>query len=171
MIVTRYGEAEIEGPDGRFRQMAFLGDGAFCWVCNIVGEIVGDAPVHQDGRMIGIGGQRQAVGGDIVICKCPNHPRIVATYGTSWEIVNEGYGDYRWAASAPEPVAPNVTYDEQFTLKDSDGRTLANIRYRIVTGKGRVVTATTNAIGETERIETDGTEILTLYTAGGFKNE
>ena len=85
--------------------------------------------------------------------------------------MNEGYGGYGWAASAPEPVAPNVTYDEQFTLKDSDGRTLANIRYRIVTGKGRVVTGTTNAIGETERIETDRTEILTLYTAGGLTNE
>lgn len=70
--------------------MAFIGDNAYCEKCNSTGIIIGGAGVDNNQRLIDLedGGRRQAVGGDYVRCKCPEHPRVVARHGRSWFMVS-----------------------------------------------------------------------------------
>ncbi|CAE6700705.1 hypothetical protein R69927_03260 [Paraburkholderia domus] len=58
----------IEGEDGRYRRMAFIGDPAWCVACQNRGVIVGGTPVLENRRMLDLvnASRRQAVGGDEV---------------------------------------------------------------------------------------------------------
>lgn len=63
--------ATIEGPDGRMRKQAHLGQEAWCSVCKSFGPILAGAGIKQslrgfDGRL----NAWEAVGGDIVLCRC-----------------------------------------------------------------------------------------------------
>ncbi|HEX7937214.1 MAG TPA: hypothetical protein VF573_29625 [Paraburkholderia sp.] len=75
------------------------------------------------------------------------------------------------AAVKPDNSPTVAQHDEQFTLLGAGDKRLANMRYRIVTDAGRVITGTTNSLGETERIATDSTERLKLYTTGDSVHE
>jgi hypothetical protein len=68
----------IDDESGRRRNMAFIGDKAYCEKCKSTGIIIGSAGVDNDQRMIDLedGGRRHAVGGDYVRCKCPEHPQV-----------------------------------------------------------------------------------------------
>ena len=61
----------IQGPDGHHREQACLGHHAWCAACQSVGVIVAGADISDylrgwDGAI----GAHDAVGGDLVICKC-----------------------------------------------------------------------------------------------------
>ncbi|MGF6805566.1 hypothetical protein OKW30_000692 [Paraburkholderia sp. Clong3] len=73
----------IADQSGRQRRMAFIGDHAYCGKCKNTGPITCGAGVDDMRRMIDLanGGRRQAVGGDIVLCKCSEPPRIIAVHG------------------------------------------------------------------------------------------
>lgn len=93
----------IRGEDGKRRRLAFIGDKAYCPACDSFGLITYGASVSDTHRLVDKvnGGRRQAVGGDIVLCKCPNRPRIIATYGSSWRITDRGDADTSRASSSP----------------------------------------------------------------------
>jgi hypothetical protein len=98
VIGKNRGGATIEGPDLVDREVAFIGDEAYCSACNSIGVIVGGANVRDDQRLdFADEGRLQAVGGDMVACQCAVHPRIVPTYGRSWEI-GDFFGSEPFAA-------------------------------------------------------------------------
>jgi hypothetical protein len=82
------GGGTIEGPDGIDRDVAYLGDSAWCCACQSDGVIVKGADVPDNMRGIDevMGGRAQAVSGDKVKCKCPHLPVVVARYGRRWQI-------------------------------------------------------------------------------------
>jgi len=55
------------------------------------------------------GGRRQAVGEDIVVCKCAQHPRIIAVYGKKWKIVEEGDAGRRLVSVSEPSSAPSAS--------------------------------------------------------------
>jgi hypothetical protein len=73
----------IEGPDGRMREQAYLGQQAWCAACQSVGVIAPGSGISDYLRGVDytIGGAKEAVSNDIVICKCARHPRVLAVYG------------------------------------------------------------------------------------------
>lgn len=166
--VLDYGrhDSTIEGPDGNLRAMALIGDGAYCSACNSVGLIIGGAHVQEDNRMLFEQyGRRQAVGDDYVACKCPAPPRIVATFGRNWAlsdwIAAPSTASYSSSEVTSRSALPD-TYDERYTLKDSNGRELANVRYRVRIGSNTVENGVTDRKGRTQRIRTSWTENLQL---------
>jgi len=63
----------IEDKNGKPRNMVFIGDEGYCAKCDCTGAITYGAGVSERKRMVDLvnGGRLQAVGGDIVLCKCP----------------------------------------------------------------------------------------------------
>lgn len=142
-------DERIEGPDGRTRAVAYLGDKAWCEACQTWGVIVSHSGVSDYLRTNHYKRGKQAVSGDGVVCKCASMPLLLAVYGR-----RESIHDTADAARVTnKSQAPSLdTYDEQFTLKDAAGYALANVGYRIVLGGGRVFNGTTNAAGQTQRV-------------------
>ncbi len=107
----------VQGEDGKRRRLAFIGDKAYCPACDSFGQITYGAGVSDRHRLIDNvnGGRRQAVGGDIVLCKCADRPRIIAIYGTSWRITDRGDEDANRRPAAP---AFAVNHWISFTLTE-----------------------------------------------------
>jgi hypothetical protein len=156
----------IEGPDRRMREQAYLGHQAWCATCQSYGVIRAGSGIadYLRGWDLTINMQ-EAVDGDIVICQCARHPKLVAVYAR-WRSYEDSCGGSFTPATSGLSTEPAVPYDEQFTLRDSNGDPLANVRYRIVIDGDRVVTGTTDASGKTERIKTNDASKLSLYTTG-----
>lgn len=151
----------IQGEDGRRRRMAFIGDEAYCPKCNSTGVITYGAGVSEKHRLFDrVNSRRQAVGGDIVLCKCPDHPRIIATYGRSWKITDRGEETLAPVARAP---AQQLAYDEQFTLTDAAGKALADTYYTVRLPSGELQHGVTDSSGRTTRYTTDGAQRLRVY--------
>ncbi|QCP49134.1 hypothetical protein FAZ95_08050 [Trinickia violacea] len=152
----------IKGDDGKYRRLAFIGDEAYCPACNSTGTITYGAGVSDRKRMIDFvnGGRRQAVGGDIVLCKCDAPPRIIAVYGRKWMIHDRGEEKPASVAIAP---AEGLTYDEQFTLTDAAGSALADTWYTVRLPSGELLHGVTDSSGKTARYATDGAHRLALY--------
>jgi len=156
----------VRGEDGRSRRLAFIGDEAYCAACGTTGVIAYGADLREQRRLLDftLGKRRQAVGGDIVLCKCASPPRIIALYGRKWTIRDQG-------ESAPARAAPSVapiTYDEQFILYDGETqRPLRNVRYRIFDSSGLLAESVTDENGCTRRISTSTGEQLRLFIKAG----
>ena len=153
----------IQGEDGRRRRMAFIGDEAYCAACGSTGAITYGATGLRDQRRLldrVNGGRRQAVGGDIVLCKCSTHPRIIAQYGRSWVIRDQG--KEAGVAIAKAPVQ-RPTLDEQFGLTDATGKVLANTYYTIRTHSGEMRHGITDSQGRSERYETEDAQPVRIY--------
>ncbi|WP_426395748.1 hypothetical protein ACN9M1_15580 [Ralstonia sp. R-29] len=152
----------IEDESGKPHRIAFIGDGAWCVACKSDGVITYGVSVRKGGRML-MGGREQAVGGDLVLCKCSTPPRIVATYAKArWQIVDTSEASPATSYGMPA-ATPTLVYDQQFVLRDSrTGEPLSRLRYRITTGAGQVYEGTTDERGKTERVKTSGAEQLRL---------
>jgi Uncharacterized protein conserved in bacteria len=129
------------------------------------GNCKGSWPMHGTGETMRNRGTAVVLDNDPVLCSCRKNRVIAASDAKCFVHKNTSIGRST-VANPPPGVTQTAPYDEQFTLLDDTRRPLANFRYRIVTHKGQIFTGTTNAIGATGRIETDGTERLTLYTTG-----
>ncbi|WP_438268832.1 hypothetical protein [Paraburkholderia youngii] len=70
---------------------------------------------------------------------------------------------YEWACNCRG--RPQKRFDEQFRLKDRNGRALANVRYRIDTGEGKFITGTTDAVGRTLHVRSYVASGLKIYTS------
>ncbi|MGF6968100.1 hypothetical protein OKW43_005128 [Paraburkholderia sp. WC7.3g] len=85
--------------------------------------------------------------------------------GTAWAC------DCRGRKAAQEQESKRHTHDEQYTLKDRDGKPLVNVRYRVVLDGERVKTGMTDAQGKTERIRTIFASTLRFYVTGTIRDE
>lgn len=122
----------VEGEDGRHRRMTFLGQHAWCDVCESAGKIVAALGSPDTHRMLDLtsGHRRQALGGDLVLCKCKRHPRIVAVHARSMKIIDDGGGRATGlvAASTTTSAAPRPvslpSFDDRFVLGDHTGKSV-----------------------------------------------
>jgi hypothetical protein len=82
----------IKDENGVSRRMVFIGDEGYCTTCGSAGVITYGARMTDNRRLVDRvnGGRRQAVGGDIVLCKCATPPRIIAIYGRKFKIIDGG---------------------------------------------------------------------------------
>lgn len=152
----------IEGPDGRTRAVAYLGDKAWCEACQTWGVIVPHAGVSNYLRTDHYKRGKQAVSGDGVVCKCASMPLLVAVYGQRESFHNTADA----ARITNTSQAPSHdTYDEQFTLADNDGEPLGGLRYRVRIGSNVVASGVTDMHGRTNRITTGGSQRLMLEVA------
>ncbi|MEK6345932.1 MAG: PAAR domain-containing protein [Burkholderia sp.] len=145
------------------KKVALDGDKATCGNCKGTFPIVGSA--H---RMIDHG-RRLALDGDNVLCPCGRN-RLIASSGSM--IFYGGSGGRNEAVSlhgspahSSERHTPDqVVHDEQYVLRDAhSGKPLANVRYRVVTDTGQIITSTTDGIGRTRRFITSGAVSLKIY--------
>jgi len=154
----------IADASGRPRRIAFIGDDAYCPKCKSTGSITYGVNIRKGGRMLDLvnGGRDQAVGGDIVLCKCPQHPRVVAHYARSCEYIDSGGNSFSTSWS-PYATTRSANYDEQFTLRDGKGRALAETYYTVRMPDGRLIHGTTDSAGRTARHATDGAQNTAVY--------
>ncbi|WP_322028451.1 PAAR domain-containing protein [Paraburkholderia sp. J76] len=153
----------IEGPDGRERKQAHLGQEAWCSVCQAFGPILSGAGIREslrgwDERLQAF----EAVSGDIVLCKCPQHPRVVARYARSCEYIDNGDASFStsWTSYA---TAGRARHDEQFTLTDVRGNALADTYYTVRMPDGVLIHCTTDSTGRTARHVTEGAQKIAIY--------
>jgi hypothetical protein len=160
---TRKTIGTIEDSNGASRNMVFIGDEGYCAKCSSTGSITYGAAISERRRMVDLvnGGRLQAVGGDIVLCKCSVAPRIVAVYGVRFTIQDDGGA--RVATGNQTASTGNVSpaaYDEQVKVTGrgaSDG-----YPYCIETGDGRVESGRLDATGVLPRIYTDNADTYTI---------
>ena len=154
----------IEDQHGRLRRQTHLGQEAWCGLCKTFGPILAGAGIKEslrgwDDRLKAF----EAVSGDIVLCKCERHPRVVAVYARS--CTYEDYSGDVSAVRAPISSAsvPHAAYDEQFTLRDSEGRVLAETYYTVCLADSKLIHGITDGAGRTARHATDGAQYIRLY--------
>jgi hypothetical protein len=156
----------IQGQDGQARQMAFIGDPAWCVACQSMGTIVGGAPVPDNRRMLDLvnGGRRQAVGGDEVACKCASRPRIIAVYGQKFMITGVNVNN---AVPVAKPAVTNgisaAVFDEKVILQDRNGSPLPDTFYTIKLPSGDLRHGITDSQGRTARYATNGAHNISIY--------
>ncbi|WP_250476009.1 PAAR domain-containing protein [Caballeronia sp. GAFFF1] len=145
------------------RKIAVQGDTATCGKCK------GVFPIAASGYRATDHGRPMILDGDKVYCSCgANHvttsgkPRV--WYGhESNALLSSSVSQDEWSPSSDGSRA----YDEQFVLCDArSGEPLAGWRYRILSGSGRVIEGTTDALGRTQRIAGSGPETLRLHVEG-----
>jgi hypothetical protein len=152
---------DIRDQHGKPRRIIFIGDKGYCASCRSTGVITYGAGVSRGRRMVDMvnGGRLQAVGGDIVLCKCATPPRIISVYGQRWMIHDKGENTQR-ASTTPSVQSP--VFDEQFALQGNNAQPLANVRYRVRIGSRVVADGVTDSHGRTQRIATDESKNLKL---------
>jgi hypothetical protein len=83
----------VRGEDGRHRRFAFLGQQAWCDKCKSAGVIVAAAGSPDKKRLYDRQhGRQQALGGDLILCRCERHPHIIPVYGRKWKITGDTNG-------------------------------------------------------------------------------
>ncbi len=126
------------------------------------GNCKGSWPIVGTGDGMSDDGTQVVIEGDPVLCPCGKN-RVFAGPEASC-FIDKHLGAANAAASAPLFESREVgKYDERYRLMSIDGRPLVNVRYRIVTDRGRITAGTTDDMGQTERMATDSTERLRLF--------
>ena len=92
-----------------------------------------------------------------VLCPCGKNFVLAAASSNAF------YSDSK-AEAAPTPTT--VIYDQQYTLRDSDGQPFAKVPYRVRIGSDVVASGVTDAGGRTQRINTEDARRLTLEIGG-----
>lgn len=142
---------------------ALIGNEAFCTTCDSAGRIAkAGGPYRINYHTI----REVALDRDIVLCNCPTPPRIIATLaGESWcTDAAEHYSAIAGSAALLAADAHEASrHDEQFTLHDANGRSLAAIYYTIRFPSGAVAHGVTDALGRTMRYKTNGAQNIALY--------
>jgi len=166
-VIEGNSRCTIEDHEGRNRAQAYLGHQAWCAACQSVGVITAGSGISDYLRGIDytIGGAKEAVDGDIVVCKCETHPRVVAVYARhcSYPDISGCRPQATETPSRlPAPVA-SKPYDEQFRLSDAKGSPLANTYYTARLPSGELVHGVTDSHGRTERYETEGARSIQIY--------
>jgi hypothetical protein len=165
-VVNYYrGNSTIEGMDGVLRDMAMIGDDAYCSACSSFGKVIGGSGVSDSQRIdFQEYGRLQAVGGDMVACKCSRSPRIVATYGCNWQIVDSSRDSHIAVEHAiVSSSLKSRSFDEQFTLLDSNGHVLSDVFYTVRLATGVLIHGVSDSGGRTERYQTDGAQRIDVY--------
>jgi hypothetical protein len=122
----------IECEDGQTRYLAYLGQRAWCDACRSFGVIVAAPDSPDTDRMHDQElNARQALGGDLVMCKCAQRPVVIARYGRSWTIETGGNASVAAgnAATVPAASAQESSFDDRFVLRDANGQSIASAAY------------------------------------------
>jgi len=113
-------------------------------------------------------GRRQALGGDLVLCKCERHPRIIPIHGQRW-IIDDGDGEARASAAraATSRAAEPLSFDDRYVLRTVDGTPICNSRYAIQRGDGLPEIGETDDQGRTHSLAAiAGKEDIHVYLGG-----
>ncbi|KDB06189.1 hypothetical protein LIG30_0463 [Burkholderia sp. lig30] len=151
----------IEGPDRRLRSQTLVGQKAWCDACKSVGIIV-PAPGSPDTlrerfNFADYQGQ-EALGGDLVICKCEQHPQVIAVYGRTSMIVDvdsgpgnviPGSAPAAAAAMTAMTVPATAAYDDRFVLRSANGQALPHTAYAVQRESGSFEYGETDGAGHT----------------------
>ncbi|WP_322049931.1 PAAR domain-containing protein [Paraburkholderia bannensis] len=143
--------------DERGKMYARKGNKATCGTCKGAWEIYGTANDWMDD------GYPMVKDGDRVICPCGEN--VVLAGGGSNAFYSKSKDE---VAAAPSTKNPN--YDQKYTLKNGDGKPLANVHYRASIGGSVVASGVTDSNGCTERIRTVHSRRLTLEVTLEDKN-
>jgi hypothetical protein len=162
----------IKGEDGKRRRFTFLGQQAWCEQCKSAGVIVAAPGSPGKKRLYDRqSGRQQALGGDLVLCKCERHPRINPVYGRTWKITDDGgragsvtstrTSDDRNGCKSPASV---TLFDDQFAIRDDNGEPIMNACYSIQRASGSLEHGYTTAAGHTSRLAAaDDAESIHIY--------
>ncbi|WP_322061473.1 PAAR domain-containing protein [Paraburkholderia sp. J63] len=153
-----------DGPEFTWEghQSARVGGAAFCEQCKSTGIIAKTGGPYRLTFDMG----EVAMDDDIVLCGCANPPRIKAKLsGESW--CTDQAEHHHAIAQASALLAADASkasrHDEQFTLRDANGRSLAATYYTIRFPSGSVAHGVTDALGRTMRYKTNGEQRIMLY--------
>lgn len=105
----------------------------------------------------------EAVSGDIVLCKCPQHPRVVAHYARCCEYIDIGGASFSTSWTPYATTGGATSYDEQFTLRDARGNALADTYYTVRMPNDGLIHCTTDSTGRTARHVTEGAQKIVIY--------
>ncbi|WP_233872431.1 PAAR domain-containing protein [Paraburkholderia adhaesiva] len=139
-------------------QVAIIGGKAFCAACKSTGIIAkaGGPRRHKHGD------NEVALDGDILLCKCPRPPRMLATKQSTARHEDMGGGNGKYASAQDiEPVPCALFYDEQIHATGkgaTDG-----YPFLIETADGRTVCGRIDSSGRLPRIYTDTAATYTIH--------
>ncbi len=160
----------VKGEDGKHRKLTFLGQQAWCDKCKTAGVIVAAPGSPEKKRLYDRQrGRQQALGGDLVLCKCERHPRIVPVYGRKWKITDNSASasSLTGAAPAARSEAMAVAYDDQFVLRDANGCALSYTAYALCRATGTFEYGETDGRGHTHLLASVAfAENINVYLAG-----
>ncbi|MBC8748668.1 MULTISPECIES: hypothetical protein [Paraburkholderia] len=71
--------------------------------------------------------------------------------------------DCRGRKATPALTSKHRTHDEQYTLKDGDGRVMCNTYYTVRLPSGSLVHGVTDGSGRTQRYKTNGAQSIHIY--------
>jgi hypothetical protein len=154
-------------------QVALIGGIAWCEACKSTGVI---AKAGGPRRMDFMG--ETAADRDVVICKCPTPPQIIATLsGESWcddmaetmGSVAEGTGCHAAGRTGGSGIRPSIAaeYNERFILRNANGQALPHAAYAIRRKNGVFEYGETNRDGHTHLLSSvASTEKINFYLAG-----
>jgi hypothetical protein len=152
------------GPSFTFgeakHQAALIGGQAYCEACKSTGRI---AKAGGPRRMKFMG--EVALAGDVVLCKCPRPPRVVATLAGEAYFDDMGRAEERTESgeSGPGPFAKqSEDFDELVVAHTSEGP-IADYPYFVETSDGRSLFGHTDEQGRLPRIVTMAAGSLTVY--------
>lgn len=164
-VIQGADHSTIADNDGRPRRQTHLGQQAWCGVCKTSGPIQAGAGIRESLR--GWNGRLQAfhaVGGDIVLCKCDQPPRVVPVHARRRKYIDSGRA-LATVLQASSPKDQRSSHDEQFTVMDRNGRPLVSVRYRARIGSKVVASGVTDSQGRTQRINAESAKRITLEIA------
>lgn len=154
-------------------QVALIGGTAWCEACQSTGVIAkagGPRRIHFMGET--------AADGDVVLCKCPTPPEIVATLsGDSWcddmaetsgtttpEVAHHGL-TVAGTSGAAVPVTDR--YDDHFVLCNANGQALSHTAYAVQRENGIFEYGETDRDGNTHLLASVAfAENINVYLAG-----
>lgn len=161
---TTVGGNVLEGIDNcthRGIPKTFIGAKIWCPACNSTGVIGWRGPHHSATMM----GKQQALDGDVCICKCDAPPVCLASEDSPCHVFksHELAGIESAAHSAPSASSVRGSYDEQFVLKDTAGKSLPDTYYTVRLPSGDLMHGITDSQGRTHRYSTDNAERVVVY--------
>ena len=157
-------------------QVALIGKTAFCQACKSTGTI---AKAGGPTRLNFMG--ETAADGDIVFCRCPTPPKIVAVLsGESWcddDIETKGACDALArgaidAAAFASPIGDVTTsadnaFNDRYVLRDQRGEPLGGAAYAMERANGEFEYGVTDQQGHTHLLSsTAAKENINVYLAG-----
>lgn len=157
--------ATIADEQGRARRQTHLGHEAWCGVCKSFGAILAGAAIREslrgwDERLSAF----EAVDGDIVLCKCERHPRVMSVYARSVMYVDNSGGASIVSTSATSSAARNTGYDQRFRIVNPrTGQPLTGTPYYIATEDGDELDGYTDSQGYTQPVTSTQAISATLH--------
>ncbi|MBB5418701.1 hypothetical protein [Paraburkholderia atlantica] len=142
----RSAEAIISEMEARFSDMFEGSDNRECLDCRITFKIYKGWPDMPQAMAI-----NQKSGKQIPI-------NAISALPSGYEM-RQALGQGEGCLCRNRPAGP---FDERFTIRDSDGAPVPDVRYRIVAEGQEICTGKTNAAGQTSRVTTQGFKFLTI---------